>query len=417
MFASFRVRYSGIAASVPHRGMRRLAAALWFPIFAVFGCSVALPDWADIGVTKQSPWFEKTKFLECDRPIGRLSYGAFDGQPGSELAVLQSSYDETGPALDVTFVDLSGNAIGSRRVRPENREDPGGMSIIDVDGDGHCEFLVSEGRLLDGNGRLMASFFTPYPAHYRYVDYDRDGALDFYTFMGGYFKVVDRFGKTVDEWPLETYSDRGLTRQIYLYDARILDFDGDGLCDRVYVTRKERSYHPYEYKLHVRSGDGTVSRTIEYPQRGWTVSPFPGQTGRRFLLQYVGQEVQVLPFDGSPAIAQLEPAGFGLSGAVTEVAGFDAEQEFLIIAQHYKHQGRLVGYSDFRLFLYLYDAEGRLVYSEVLDSRNGTANSFVAVVPSEGDSPAALFVAEGSIVWRYTAKERTKSVPATSVTP
>ena len=60
---------------------------------------------------------------------------------------------------------------------------------------------------------------------------------------------------------------------------------------------------------------------------------------------------------------------------------------------------------NFRLFLYVFDAEGGLVYSEVLNSQYGGTEMFVAVAPSEGDRPASLFVAEGPIVWRYTAKE------------
>ena len=383
-----------------------------FTVSCICGCYVPLPHWADIGVRKPSTWLEKTKFLELDRPIARLSFGAFDGRPGSELAILQGVRNQPGPAVDITFVDLSGNITARKRIHPENRERLDSATIIDVDGDGTCEFLVGAGRLVDHNGKLMASFYTPHsPAFspsYRYVDYDRDGTLDFYTSHGLSFKVVDRFGRTLDEWPLETYSDRGQMRQIFLYDARLLDFDGDGLCDRVYTTRRERSYVPYEYELRVRSGDGKVSRTMPLPGHGWAVSPFPGHPGRRFLLQYVEQQLLVLPIDGSAPVARLENDAIGLSRLIAEVARFRPDEESLVLANHLMYQGRLVGYSDFRLFLRLFDDHGGLVYSEVLNSTYGSVERFVAIAPAGGDEMAALLVAEGPIVWRYGAR-RTES--------
>lgn len=364
-------------------------------VIGTSGCYSPPPQWMHIGVKKDSAWLRKAQLFECPSTIESLAYGEFDGHRGSELAIILSDpKDSSGQTKNIIFVDMSGAIKGTLMVRCDPAR-PAALSIIDVDGDGLCEFLQSNALLLAHDGRLLATLSEPWNDHVRPLDFDHNGVLDFYSSNGPRFTVVNRDGKLLHEFAIEAY----------LYDARMIDFDGDRRWDRVYVTRKEIDYQPYEYKLNVRSGDGEISRTIEKPRGGWAISPFPGQAGRRFLLQYVGEELHVLPFDGSPAIAQLEPVSLSLSGSVAEVADFDADREFLIVAQHYKHQGRLVGFSDFRLFLYLFDAEGGLVYSEVLDSLYGTADWFVAVAPGEGDSPAALFVAEGSIVWRYSVDQ------------
>lgn len=349
-----------------------------------------------IGVKKDSAWLRKDKFLECPSTIEGLAYGEFDGRPGSELAItLSDPVDSSGATKSIIFVDMSGDIKNTLTVRCDLSRG-GSLSILDVDGDGLCEFLQAGDLLLAHDGRLMANIAESWNEHVRPLDFDHDGVLDFYSANGSRFTVVNRAGELLQEFALDAY----------LYDARMIDFDNDKRWDRVYLTQKYIDYRPYEYKLHIESGNGNVSRTLDYPQGGWSLTPYPGHNGQLFLLQYAGKKALILPLDGSDAIAELEwDERVGVNGAMANTVRFSPNEETLWIAIYVAWQGVPVGYSDFRLRIFFFGNDGHLEYDEVLDSTWTEAEQLISVAPAGRRGDEALLVAEHSTVWRYSADQ------------
>jgi hypothetical protein len=120
-----------------------------------------------------------------------IRYGQLDPHPGNELCV-------AGMGL-VVFIDNEGKAFGNLELEKYGK----GMRMVDVEGDGVCEYLMWSpvgGRtcaLRDHKGRLVwdSEGIVDFVQGLGYGDLDEDGKLDFIIFSYPELVALDSQGR------------------------------------------------------------------------------------------------------------------------------------------------------------------------------------------------------------------------------
>jgi hypothetical protein len=351
--------------------------------------------------------------------IENMTAGELNGQPGRDIGLAG--------VLGLTLLDEQGNVkerigyqFGHREMkvgplkatREMNRYSK--MRLIDLEGDGVCEVLGFGG--LDGmavfnhQGHLTFSRGQwdkgkPSIREVAVGDVDADGHSDFIASWGyepSAMEMFDRYGQT--KWRTEEDFGPG--------EVEILDLTGDGKPELL------------EYggtSLKVRDGQGNVINTVPMPVYLWHLSlcarpdgkglpqNLAVRDGSTWLIDLDGknhskwdaplstiklQTPRVEKFLGSSEeFVEDKETVYRASGAWVKLSN-DPSKHFVVIAN-------FAGID--RSLLYVYDAEGKLIYHEVLPEQ---CHSIVVVSADSAGGNETFLISGESTVWRYAAKVR-----------
>ena len=308
-----------------------------------------------------------------------IARGQFDGRPGLEIGI---AWDR-----GALFVDDSG------RIKSRVAFDDGAYraQIIDVDGDGLCEFIGEvPPRMLDHTGTTAWTYKTEekwalatgtFWSDMCGGDVDGDGRMEFAVAFIGFAGVhlVDHTGKMI-------WRKRGNNVQ----HVEMVDTNGDGRDEIVQTSAAGI--------LKIRDGRGKVIGQARSPRqfppfdlfKCSSLCSWPSKDGPKRLLEVGKDTIRLGDFDGK-RVAEFKAPHCGMFG---EARGTPVR----LRAGQAAHLAVLVSFSNWdRSILYLYKPDGTLVYQEVF---LGTSDA-IAAVPLEESNREAMLVGGQERVWKY----------------
>ena len=314
----------------------------------------------------------KTLFL---RPAGigaitDIARGQFDGKPGLEIGIAGN--------VRAMFVDDSGQMQSSITF---DRQEITHVDIVDVEGDGACEFIYrgawsSDAALIDHNGETRWTYGgLPGVDDMCAGDVDGDGRLEFAVGFngGGGVHLLDDDGKRIWRKPDGN-----------VWHVEIVDTDGDG--------RPEIVHSSAGGDVTVRDGRGNQLSREEAPAyfSDFSLCPWPSKQGPTLLLYAEDDTVWILDFRAK-AVAKLKAPESGELGEArgTPVRLRAGQADYLAVAVSYPVWHRAI--------LYLYDPNGKLVYQEILPE---ACDSIAALALGRADREVILGGGRGE-VWKY----------------
>jgi hypothetical protein len=264
------------------------------------------------------------------------------------------------------------------------------IDIVDVEGDGVCEFMnrgswgddawlkghSGEGLWVYGGADAVDDACAG--------DIDGDGALEFAVgFNGpGGIHLLDTDGHVL--WR-EADSN--------VWHVEMADTDDDGSLDVIHSSS--------EWGLTIRGRDGSIlqeNRGIANFYK-FSLCRWPGSSDAQHLVTCGDGRIAIVDFEGQ-IVARLDaPAAHHLGEARAASVKLDpgAPALFAVLVD-FRSWGRSA--------LYLYDGEGTLAYHEVLGERSAA----IASAPAGDSGAEALLVGGEDRVWRYrigtSARER-----------
>jgi hypothetical protein len=263
------------------------------------------------------------------------------------------------------------------------------VDVVDVEGDGVCEYLNKGGygyfcSLLDHAGKTLwtsGGMGASMVEDAEYGDVDGDGKPEFAVAVAAGFRdgvaLLDSRGKRKWFFP-----------EMYLFRVLMADTDCDGKAEVVYSD-------PYQ-NIVVRDAAGDlVSR--EKPEASFTgascLIPWPARSDRKRLLLSDKGKFWVVGFDGNTIATidapNLSKEGWDLLAAFVRLKS--GEPDYLAVLINYGRWDRSV--------LYLYSHDKKLVYEEVMpESRDA-----LIAAPSDDGKTEALLLGGEDWVWRYEA--------------
>jgi len=302
-----------------------------------------------------------------------IEEGEFDPSPEREIGIAGSG--------GAVFVDRNGHTKASVAF-PDSVER---VDLVDVEGDGICEFLNRGGlgwldpSLMDHEGATVWVYDSAMGvADMAAGDLDGDGTLEF---VAG----LDEPGGLclLDEGSREQWQRDGDAQQV-----AVVDTDGDGTLEIVHGTAAGN--------ITIRDKQGAVVGRVN---PGPDVSDFslcrwPGKTDREYLLLADDDTIRVFDYGGK-ALAELDAPDCSVLGRArgTPAKLRSDEPEYLAVAVEYEMWQRAV--------LYVYDSTGKLAYQEVLPDPCAS----IAAIPLDGSGRDTLLVGGMGRVWAYEAQD------------
>jgi hypothetical protein len=280
----------------------------------------------------------------------------------------------------------------------------GDVQIIDIEGDGKCEYLargsLDGAAVFNHQGKRLWSYgaFTDEKTSIDNVaagDINGDGVSEFIAGWDA-IEVFDKHGRRAWVQPLEGG----------LHQIEVVDIDGD---------RKNEIIHNHAGGMVIRDGQGKTIKEVEMPFyfSNFHLVTKPGETQPHMLAVH-DESVWLVDFNGNvvkkfaaplsklinprkPSTNELEDL-FSGEVSVYKAKGVwvrlkEAQPEFLAVIAEFAAIDRSV--------LYIYSDEGKLVYHEVLPEQ-----CFSIAVFSQADERRAqeLLIGGSDTVWRYNAR-------------
>ncbi|HEV2802939.1 MAG TPA: hypothetical protein VGW12_20910 [Pyrinomonadaceae bacterium] len=359
---------------------------------------------------------EEDKAANRFESIRDMSIGQFDGQPGLDLGLAGM--------FGMTILDLNGQVkerveyqfekgkievAGFKMERPKDSFPQ--MRVLDVEGDGVCEILGFGGTdgaaLFDHQGRVRFSRGTsqegqPSIREVTAGDLDADGKLEFVAGWGydpSSIELFDRDGRSLWRHEEEFISD----------STEVVDVDADGRDEIVETYGSELKIRDAQGKL---KGSATMPLSLNY----LSLCPRPDGRGASQILVVEEGKVVLLDLDGKnfssfeaplSKIKLDKPREVKFPG-MDEPFVYETEEVYRasgVWAKLQKDQPKyLAVVARFaaidRSLFYVYDAQGKLLYHEILPE---DCNS-VAVLPSaREDGGEDILVGGEKTIWRYAA--------------
>jgi hypothetical protein len=364
----------------------------------------------DPGVRVGAGLLSRTEFAKL-RPPGLLgnvvpdigsaediAVGELDGQPGPDVVVAGSFgarfYDLAGAERSTVHYRLEMKQI---KLGPFSSDAPktmlGDMQVIDIDGDGSCEYLgrgsLDGAAVFDHGGEMLWSYgeFNKEKTSIDDMaagDLNGDGVAEFVSAWDA-LELHDSNGDQLWELPW-----KGSPHHLEVADA-------DGKPEILLAARSG---------LVVLDARGETVREVKLPFYLGRFSLFKRPDGRQQLLAvedgYVwtfdskGESIAKLPAPLAELQGEPQQTPFG---DISEVSVYKSEgvwvrpdasrpEAFAVITEYVV--------SD-RSVLYVYDAAGALLYMEVLPEECNA----IAALPAEKGQPQEFLVGCEDTVWRY----------------
>jgi len=369
-------------------------------------------------VGKESSWRDLTDPDKVKSGLDRvndIAVGQLDGQGDLDVGLAGQ--------LGLTLLDRRGNLTKRINYRFEKGKSRSGfpierekdsffnMRILDVEGDGVCEVLGSGGldgmALFDHQGNVLFSRGEHEKGksgihEVAFGDVDGDGVKEFIVAWGlepwNGLELLDRYGNS--RWRRE--------EQFLPREMEVIDVNGDG---KVELVEEDGT------RLKIRDSEGQVKSEVtapvyvshmslcpqpnnQGPPRGLTIS-----NGSLWLIDL--DKENYAKYDAPLSTIKLEEpkviTGPGLSepitfdtAAVYQAKGVWAELE----KGRPKYLAVIANFAVIdRSLFYLYDAQGKLIYEEILPEECDA----IAVLPPENSSGRdELLVSGQSTIWHYS---------------
>ena len=342
--------------------------------------------------------------------IEDISIGELDSHPGTDVAIagrvgaviVDRNGVKRSQVLYEFELDTSKKGIFSS---PSLRTMLGDVQVIDIEGDGKCEYLargsLDGAAVFSNEGKRLWSYgaFTDEKTSIDDLaagDINGDGVSEFIAGWNG-LELFDRHGNKGWAQPWEGS----------LFQIEVVDVDGD---------RKNEILHSNGRRMIIRDGQGQIIKEVEMPFyfSHFHLCAMPGQEGPSHILALEDDHVWLTDFNGkvvhkfaaplsrfsNPRKASegdLDEIGLGET-SVYKAKGVwvrlkEAKPAFLAVVTRFAAIHRSV--------LYIYSEEGRLVYQEVMPER---CSSIAVLSHEDGRNAQELLIGGTETVWRYNAR-------------
>lgn len=328
----------------------------------------------------------KGVFLE-DTALGEISsiaYGHLRSGSGSVIAVVGQTgaiflNEQADPIETVSFEPEATSAFGDTTGGDKRY---GKIQIVDVDGDGSCEFLVRNSfrraELIDHFGRTVWTYGEGYQGDswlgdMAAGDSNGDRRMEYFALDLKGEGVVALDGQLLPIWR---------QRAVRGGHIEVVDAQNNGKLDIVYDD------HSQLVLLDSSSG-----RIISQNETGHYIGPFslvrwPTTSGREYVLHKIGDRIILIDFAGKTVAeyrAPLSPRLLDVYGTTVKLRSSEASC-FAAVA---------VDSSMKRSVLYIYDSAGELIYQELLAQ---ICSSIAAFPLGESGTEALLLGGEGRVL-------------------
>jgi hypothetical protein len=363
-----------------------------------------LDSWKDVR--------DPTKLKGSLDSIEDIAVGELDGTAGLEIGIAGRYgallIDRHGNAREYTPFEFELKTVELGPIKSQTEKQMlGDIQIVDLEADGVCEYLgrgsINGAAVFSHQGKVLWS----------YGDFiEGKGAIDDLTVgdVDG-----DRQAEFVVSWDGIELFDRAGTQKWkqedgYSMQVEVVDVDGDGSNEILYLKGDE---------LVIRDPQGEVIKTAKIPfyLGHFSLCQNPDVKAPPQILAYDNRGFHLIDFDGHVTsrldaplskLKKSQPETIEVPGMDPTVLDTDEiyKTEAVWVKLVKDQPAYLAVLAWFavmdRALFYVYDAQGKLVYQEVLPEQSSAS---LAVLPSEDASqPPSLLVGGEETVWQYTPR-------------
>jgi len=321
-----------------------------------------------------SDLLSKRPFIEDSRlgMVTDIVLGDLDGKRGQEIGI-------TG-RKGALFLSIRSKVKSTVTFRSKTSH----VDIIDIEGDGLCEFVnrggyrgdTCDASLIDHGGNTLWTYGGSSGINNMCAgDIDGDGMLEFVAgFNGsGGVHLVDKNGER--RWRQDDGN---------VWHVELVDTNGDGLPEIVHSN--------VGGKINVRDKSGNIISRARGDSHftDFSICQWPTKNDREYVLHCEKNKIGLYDFDGETVVRLNAPKcnRYGHArGVLVKIKR--GEPEYLAVLAEFRHWKRAL--------LYIYDAAGELVYQEILPE---ACASITAISLPNSERETMLIGGQGK-VWQY----------------
>jgi hypothetical protein len=320
------------------------------------------------------------KIFVGDLQLGMVTgivLGELDGRRGQEIGIAGRN--------GALFLSTTGKVKSSVRFDSPTSH----VEIIDVEGDGICEFInrggyrgnTRDASLLDHNGKTLWSYGgSPGIDNMCGGDIDGDGTAEFVAGFngGGGVHLIDKNGEK--RWRQPDGN---------VWHVELADTNGNGNIEIVHSNAGGG--------INVRDKNGNIisrARGDSY-FTDFSICKWPSKNDREYVLHCEKNTIGLYDFNGEVISRFVAPdcSEYGHARGVL-VKTEKGKPEYLAVLAEFRHWKRAM--------LYIYDSTGKLVYQDILPD----ACASIAAIPLKGAETDTVLVGGDGRVWEYTVGKK-----------
>jgi hypothetical protein len=335
-----------------------------------------------------SEFLSKSLFIEDARlgTVMDIVRGEIDPHPGLEIGIVghltkKEKESMKVPYSGVTFFLDTENQIVSSIFFAEKTE---WIDIVDVEGDGICEFMnrggtVTPASLINHRGKEVWAYGKRGVNDMAMGDLDGDGVPEFvvgFNARGG-VHLLNKDGKR--KWKKPDSN---------VWHVEVVDTDQNGLLEIIHSNARGL--------MTIRNRDGEIIRRVK-PGSGYfskfSLCRWPTLKDREYVLHWANNMVWIVDFAGET----VTNFSLGKFANIRAYRIWGTPVRFLTDFPEYFAVLIMYRASWHRSMLYLYDPQGTIVYQELLPEWCKS----IAVLPSDKSGREILLVGGEGKVWQY----------------